>query len=92
MEKITITLLTSDIIPLIDILIYNIYYCKEVNYDEDGIERVIQLYQDELDKLKPIFKQQDLINYAIYDQCDWDYETYRNYITSIDELGFDMEG
>jgi hypothetical protein len=89
METITITVPASDIIPLIDILIYNIYYCREVDYDEHG---VIELYQHELDKLKPIFLQRDPYNYSIYSSCDWDYEKYREYVDSIDGLDLDMEG
>jgi hypothetical protein len=92
METITITLPASNIIPIINILMYNIYYCKEVDYDEDGIEQLIQFYQNELDKLKPIFKNHNIINYVIYDDCNWDYETYENYVGGTNELGFDMEG
>lgn len=92
MKTIQITLLTDDILVIIDMLLFNIYELKEREAFSDeylDISGALGLYNQELNKLKPILKELDFVNYVHYDLCEWDYEKHRDYEGS---LGFDMEG
>lgn len=92
METVTIQFLKQDIIPLIDMLMFNIYELKEREAFSDeslDISGALELYNEQLNKLKPIVKELDPVNYVFLDLCEWDYEKHRDYDSS---LGFDMEG
>jgi hypothetical protein len=92
METITIKMLKGDVIPIIEMYMFNIFELKERQAfsDEDlDISAPLELYNQELNKLKPVLEELDYVNYVFYDLCEWDYEKHRDYNGS---LGFDMEG
>ena len=92
METITIKMLKEDVIPIIEMYMFNIFDLKErqTYSDEDlDISYPLELYNQELNKLKPVLEELDYVNYVFNDLCEWDYEKHRDYNSS---LGFDMEG
>ncbi len=93
MDIITINLLKQDIIPLIDMLMFNIYSLEDVmSMDEEcDYSDAISFYNHEIEKLKPVFKEVDSINYAIYAHCDFDYHVYTSYMLDIEEMGLSFE-
>lgn len=95
METITIRMLKGDVIPLIEMYMFNIFELKERQAFSDeylDISAPLELYYQELDKLKPVLKEIDYVNYVFYDFCQWEYEKHRDYASSLDSLGLDMEG
>ena len=92
METITIKMLKGDVIPIIEMYMFNIFELKERQAFSDeylDISAPLELYNQELNKLKPVLEELDHVNYVFYDLCEWDYEKHRDYNGS---LGFDMEG
>jgi len=86
METITVEYIVQDISPVFVDIMYNIWYAL---YVEDN-EISAMHYQKQLDKLKPVVKQLDPINYAIYEHCEFDWDKYRHYIDGVDEIGLEM--
>ena len=92
METITIKMLREDVIPIIEMYMFNIFDLKERQIYSDeylDISAPLELYNQELNKLKPVLEELDYVNYVFYDLCEWDYEKHRDYNSS---LGLDMEG
>jgi hypothetical protein len=88
----TVTFLVQDIAPIFDTLVYNIFALEEFDWNKEGYDEAMKIYKDELEKLKPIYKQSDPINYSIYEACNFDYETHEDFMKNTDGLDYDMEG
>jgi len=93
MDIITIKLLKQDIIPLMDMLMFNIFSLEDVMAmdEECDFSDAILFYSNEIEKLKPVFKEVDTINYAIYDHCNFDYSVYTSYMLDVEKMGLGFE-
>jgi hypothetical protein len=80
METITIQFLKEDVIPIIDMLMFNIFSLKDQMYMDDDLDysEAISFYKQQINTLRPVLKELDPINYIIYDACDFDYTEYEN--------------
>ena len=64
METITIRMLKEDVIPIIEMYMFNIFELKErqTYSDEDlDISYPLELYNQELNKLKPVLEELDYV-------------------------------
>jgi len=91
METITIKMLKEDVIPIIDMLMFNIFSLKDQMYMDDDLDysEAISFYKQQINTLRPVLKELDPINYIIYDACDFDYTEYKSYISNIEDLGLE---
>jgi len=80
----TVTFLVQDVAPIFNTLVYNIFALEEFSWHTHGFNKAMKMYKDELEKLKPIYKQLDPINYSIYEACNFDYGKHQDFIKSLD--------